>query len=413
MLDPCVLVRVPVHLEPDVTTIVKFALSTSSTVQSAAAAAKRILTGETSVFSRLDETARALGFGIEQVDEAMALMPALVYPSPDRRIKPADATALRRGQQGLWCLGVSGDLPIVACAVDDDSGLAAAGRLLNTHRLLSRNNIAFDLVYLVRGGGDYRGKLKNDLMESLKLSDPDRRLEARGGVHIAELPSDGADLVRAAAVRTVDVEKLEKYARDETTKADFRPFISDVGDGALTFGYDDENSFTFQTGRLPGNAWSHMLANESFGYLATDAGTGHMWHRNARENKINRWLNDSLTTDGTERLTVFSDDRQISLFAELDGCECAVTYGFGWARWQKKIGQAVITTTAFVPPDLSARLLIVENGRRGRPGLDVLHRSGASRPTSKAASMWNRCDSRVFCRPEIFITRNFRTRFFM
>ena len=102
-----------------------------------------------------------------------------------------------------------------------------------------------------------------------------------------------------------------------------------------------------------------MLANESYGYLATDAGTGHMWHRNARENKVNRWLNDSLTTEGTERLQLVRGNAVTSLFAA-DGCPCTVTYGFGWAQWKKTIAGETYTTTAFVPPETAARVLVVE-----------------------------------------------------
>jgi cellobiose phosphorylase len=110
---------------------------------------------------------------------------------------------------------------------------------------------------------------------------------------------------------------------------------------------NSDNSFTFSMeDRLPYNAWSHVLAGETFGYLATDAGTGHMWYLNARENKINRWLNDSLTTSGTETLKVVSGNAEYSLFAAGDGCRCDVTYGFGWAEWKKTIDGVTYTTTA-------------------------------------------------------------------
>ncbi len=362
VLDPCVLMRVRLRLEPDVTTRVRFSLTTASTGQSASAAAKRILSSGGGGYSHLDETARQLGLSPGQIDEAMALVPDIVYHSPDRRILPEDAPALLRGQKGLWSIGVSGDLPIIASEISDENDIPEAEKILNAHRLLSVNNVAFDLVYLVKGGGDYRSKLKNELVETLKLTDPDRRLEARGGVHIAQLPSSGAESVRAAATLYFRSGRpLNERTRDETSQPVGRPFLCACPDKALEYRYNDDNSFTFDVGEMPKNAWSHMLANETFGYLATDAGTGHMWHLNARENKINRWLNDSLTTDGTERLTVTHDGKSLSLFAAPDGCPCEVTYGFGWAEWKKSIGTAVFKTTAFVPTDMAARILIVED----------------------------------------------------
>jgi cyclic beta-1,2-glucan synthetase len=44
---------------------------------------------------------------------------------------------------------------------------------------------------------------------------------------------------------------------------------------------------------------SNILANERFGFIATDRGTGHMWHLNSRENRVNRWLNDPYAEIGT------------------------------------------------------------------------------------------------------------------
>ncbi len=49
-----------------------------------------------------------------------------------------------------------------------------------------------------------------------------------------------------------------------------------------------------------------------------------------------------------------------SLFAAADGCRCTVTYGFGWAEWRKDIDGRTFTTKAFVPPELPARVLIIE-----------------------------------------------------
>ena len=361
VLDPCVLMRVNVVLQPNITSRVKFSLTTASTIPAASSAAKRILSEEIGSYSRLDETAHTFGFDTEQIKRAMLLLPEIIYHSPDRKINTEDAQALRRGQEGLWSLGVSGDLPIIAAEINDEIDIEQSHKLLDAHRLLAQNNVAFDLVYLIKGGGDYRSILKNDLVESLKLSEPDRRLGARGGVHLADQASPESTIVRASSVCHFRAEApFEEKLRDDTTKPVCRTFLSTVNEKPLEYFYNADNSFTFKTGSLPKNAWSHMLANETFGYLATDAGTGHMWHLNARENKINRWLNDSLSTDGTEKLSVTIGGGSISLFAAPDGFPCSVTYGFGWAEWKKQIGETVFKTTAFVPPDTAARVLLVE-----------------------------------------------------
>ena len=109
-------------------------------------------------------------------------------------------------------------------------------------------------------------------------------------------------------------------------------------------------------GKLPPRCWTHMLSNGLFGYLAADSGLGCMWQGNARLRRINEWVNDDLAVSGPEALETVVSGRRLSLFADADGENCRVTYGFGFARWEK-CGASV---TAFVPPGLDARVLLIE-----------------------------------------------------
>ena len=364
VLDPCVLARVTLTLLPNTPVTVRFAVTTASTPQASSAAAKRILSvTEPSLYSRVDETARRLKLSGEQVESAMALLPLILYHSPDKRIPDALLPALAKGQRSLWSLGISGDLPIVTAAVEDDDDVEASSELVSAHRLLYDNGAAFDLVFLIRSGGEYRSKLRDGLLDVLRRHDAEASMAARGGIHLCDASSDAAGIVRAVAVAVAEAgAAVRPPARDEELKPLPRQFFSRMRQEPLSYGYNEDNSFTFTVdGRLPNTAWSHVLANASYGFLASDAGTGHMWHMNARENKINRWLNDSLTTDGTERLKIVRNGAETSLFAENDGCRCRVTYGFGWAEWKKTISGVTFTTTAFVPPSIPARVLIIES----------------------------------------------------
>jgi hypothetical protein len=58
----------------------------------------------------------------------MSLVSALASPgSPARLTEARDA---------LWCLGISGDLPIIAAAIGSDEQLPAARELIRRHALL-------------------------------------------------------------------------------------------------------------------------------------------------------------------------------------------------------------------------------------------------------------------------------------
>ena len=90
-----------------------------------------------------------------------------------------------------------------------------------------------------------------------------------------------------------------------------------------------------------------------------------MWYKNARECRINRWINDPRASAGTENLELIAGNRRYSLFAGGDG-HCIVTYDFGAAVWEKRIGDYLVRTTAFVPADANARVLIIDfEGAKG------------------------------------------------
>ncbi len=38
--------------------------------------------------------------------------------------------------------------------------------------------------------------------------------------------------------------------------------------------------------------WINVIANKYFGFIATEMGTGFIWSKNSRENKLTPWYND-------------------------------------------------------------------------------------------------------------------------
>ena len=85
-----------------------------------------------------------------------------------------------------------------------------------------------------------------------------------------------------------------------------------------------------------------------------------MWLKNARELRLTPWVNDPLAIDGAEVLEYCDAAGRYSLFADDDGAPCRVTFGFGFAVWEKSFGSFASRCTAFVPPDMDARVMIIE-----------------------------------------------------
>ena len=330
-------VRVAVHTPPDTPWRVHFALGVGAHEDDAFAAAQRALVLPPESAAALPGVLAAqYGMTDAELEGAMAHISPLLFPTA-----APDASAQQLERPALWAHGISGDLP-VWCARPE-------AHVLRQWALLRALGIGCDLALCTSDGGDYLQPTRAKVRGALAALDLAHCLDAPGGVHL--VPEDAfADVAAAAAIRpgmahTRCTLPLLPPPGDRRTM----PTGSDVhwdADGTVAF-----------TG-LPPRAWSNVLTNGRFGFLATDAGTGHLWYRNAHTGRINRWLCDPWVLRGTETLRMTTRTGAVSLFND-DG-RARVEYGFGWAAWERTVDGMSVRVTAFVPEDANARVLLIE-----------------------------------------------------
>lgn len=366
VLDPCVLARVPIALEPGGSITVCFALAQSQTDANARATALRVCRDtKLPEMGRGDFLCRLLEITPAENAEALDWLPHLVFPlqSPYTGDGGQILSALHLGIQGLWALGISGDHPIILAYAGDQTSQDRLGRAILQHRYLSLCGITSDLCIICRDGGDYRRPVRTYIMEALKNCHAEGTLSARGGVHLVDISVKGEEtepLLRGFA-RFVVGETLPPPLSFETLSLpSLPPETEKTARPALSF--LPEGGFRFETGgALPPLGWSHILSNRGgFGALVTETGSGFSFYGNARENKLTPWKNDPLATRGGTETVLELSNSQMSLFAAADGLPCTVTYGTGWAMWEKRAGMSRIRTTQFVPPDRMALVTLVE-----------------------------------------------------
>ena len=336
-------VRVAVHTPPDTPWRVRFALGVGAHEDDAFAAAQRALVLPPESAAALPGTLAAqYGMTDAELEGAMAHISPLLFATA-----APDASAEQLKRPALWAHGISGDLP-VWCARPE-------AQVLRQWALLRALGIGCDLALCTSDGGDYLQPTRTKVRGALAALDLTHCLDAPGGVHL--VPEDAfADVAAAAAIRpgmahTRCTLPLLPPPGDRRTM----PTGSDVhwdADGTVSF-----------TG-LPPRAWSNVLTNGRFGFLATDAGTGHLWYRNAHTGRINRWLCDPWVLRGTETLRMTTRTGAVSLFDD-DG-RARVEYGFGWAAWERTVDGMSVRVTAFVPEDANARVLLIECAGRAR-----------------------------------------------
>ena len=336
-------VRVAVHTPPDTPWRVRFALGVGAHEDDAFAAAQRALVLPPESAAALPGVLAAqYGMTDAELECAMARISPLLFPTA-----APEATTEQLKRPALWAHGISGDLP-VWCAHPE-------AHVLRQWALLRALGIGCDLALCSSDGGDYLQPTRAKVRGALAALDLTHCLDAPGGVHL--VPEDAfADVAAAAAIRP-------GMAHTRCTL----PLLPPPGDRrTMSTGsevhWDDDGTVAF-TG-LPPRAWSNVLTNGRFGFLATDAGTGHLWYRNAHTGRINRWLCDPWVLRGTETLRMTTRAGTVSLFND-DG-RARVEYGFGWAAWERTVDGMSVRVTAFVPEDANARVLLIECAGRAR-----------------------------------------------
>lgn len=336
-------VRVAVHTPPDTPWRVRFALGVGAHEDDAFAAAQRALVLPPESAAALPGALAAqYGMTDAELEGAMAHISPLLFPTA-----APDAAAEQLKRPALWAHGISGDLP-VWCARPE-------AHVLRQWALLRALGIGCDLALCSSDGGDYLQPTRTKVRGALAALDLAHCPDTPGGVHL--VPEDAfADVAATAAIRP-------GMAHTRCTL----PLLPPPGDRrTMPTGTDvhwDADGTVAFTG-LPPRAWSNVLTNGRFGFLATDAGTGHLWYRNAHTGHINRWLCDPWVLRGTETLRMTTRTGAVSLFDD-DG-HARVEYGFGWAAWERTVDGMSVHVTAFVPEDANARVLLIECAGRAR-----------------------------------------------
>lgn len=330
-------------LKPNESLSCRFAICIGETPDIAYSGAQHMLAiGAGEYGALVSASASLLSLTAEEVGKAMEMLSPCLFP------KQHDAPFAAK--RDLWPYGISGDMPIICGNTDDIENN------LRRFCLLVSCGFNADLVFFSDEGGEYARPLYSKILDTLSEHGLEALINAHGGVHI--LPTESEGLVRSSASYVSGRALPQRWANQQ-----YRLAVSSPRKAASVpaFDWDKDGSFVFYVNQnLPARCWSHMLTNGRFGYLAADCGCGNMWLENAREMRINDWVNSPHAVKGPERLEYVSAKGRYSLFAANDGIPCRVKYGFGFASWEKDFGDFGTRLTAFIPIDADARIFVIE-----------------------------------------------------
>ncbi len=348
--DPCLMVQAPVSLRPGGRTSMSLALVLGDSPAAAQAGARRMLEGKDSGPASLAPIVQKLALSEREALAAFELL---------SRLAAGKKREERLPQSALWPYGISGDLPIAAGRLFEAEGVEQAALWCRWHQFLTRAGYPFDLVLMLEEGGDYRRPLRSALTEEMKKRGAESVLGAKGGIHLTDTAAAPAVLSWARAVLP-----LEKGDTAETIAP---PPPVGLEPGPAHWKMEGDRVSIRCGDRLPPVGWNHVLCNPEFGWLTDETGAGLLWAGgNAREGKLIAWANDPLAVGGQEKILISLNGQEYSVFAAGDGLPCAVTYGPGFARWEKKLGEdskagghraPLLAVEGFVPVDGNRRIL--------------------------------------------------------
>ena len=323
----------------------------------------------------------------------------------DASMRPTSDT-IRRGAgtpAGLWAQGISGDIPIVLCRIDNIDDIAIARALLRAHEYWRMKQVAVDLVILNERAPSYLNELQTALETQLRMSQSRPRLgadHARGAVFLLRtdlIPEETRALLSSVA-RIVLVgqrgsltDQLERLRVPALALANLRPSrplapadIAVVAPASLGleffnglggFAADGREYVTLLgAGQSTPAPWINVIANPLFGFQVATEGSGYTWSLNSRDNQLTPWSNDPVSDRPGEMLYVRDEESgelwgPTALPIRDQRASYTARHGQGYSRFEHSTHGIDLDLLMYVPmadPIKISRLKIHNSSGRNR-----------------------------------------------
>ncbi len=342
-----------------------------------------------------------LGVTTDEAHLFQRLANRVLYSDPTLR---PSAEILKRnnlGPSALWAHGISGDLPIVLCRIDEAEHLETVRQLIRAHRYWGMKQLAVDLVIVNERSTSYVQDLQSAL-ESVVRVNLSRSLSekdgAPGGVFLLRadlLSAEVRNLLQTVARVVIasrrgglaeQVKRLQEIApaaeppHREPRIASPPEFVEppplEFFNGIGGFDGDGREYVTILDGdQVTPAPWVNVIANPSFGFQVSAEGSGYTWSLNSRENQLTPRSNDPVSDSPGECIYVRDEDNgdvwtATALPIRNDASRYIARHGQGYSRFEHASNGIALDLLQFVPLDDLVKIsrLKIKNvsGRRRR-----------------------------------------------
>ncbi len=241
---------------------------------------------------------------------------ALVYADPSRRANPSLLLANRRGQNGLWSYGISGDAPLVLLRISDAEKIEIVRQLIQAHAYWRMKGLTVELVIVNEDVSVYNQPLHDQITALIASGLGAQMQDKPGGIFVRRLeqiPHEDRLLLQCAARIVLDDEKgtvaeqLDRRGILEPPVPALIPSRSGAAEAVVALpprdlifpnGYGGftpdgrEYVMTLRPGEMTPMPWVNVLANPTFGAVVSESGCSYTWVENAHEFRLTPWHND-------------------------------------------------------------------------------------------------------------------------
>ncbi|MGA9594458.1 MAG: glycosyl hydrolase family 65 protein, partial [Candidatus Acidiferrales bacterium] len=365
-----------------------------------------------------------LGVSLDEAHIFQRLANSVLYSDPSLR-PSSDLLSLTTLEQSvLWAQGISGDVPIVVVCIDDEEDLEIVRQLLRAHEYWRMKQLSADLVIVNEKAPSYSQDLQgslDDLVRGSRLRLSPDTDQSRGRIFLlrADLISSRELSLLQTVARAVLFsrrgtlsEQVTRAQRPESFAYPIRrasgpakrldvPLPQQALDSFNGLGgFADkgrEYVIVLAEGVRTPAPWINVIANPSFGFLASESGSGHTWSINSRENELTPWSNDPVVDPPGEAIYIRDEVTgevwtPTALPIRDEIAPYIVRHGQGYSRFLHGSHGILLELLQFVPPEDSIKI----------SRLTLKNESGRTRRLSVAAyAEWVLGNSRAASAPYI------------
>jgi cyclic beta-1,2-glucan synthetase len=394
VLDPVIALRRTITVPANESVVVDFITGATGNREHALALVEKYQSHRMSdrafklAWTHSQVTLRHLGATDAEAQLFDRLAASLIYADPLRRAATAMLRANRRGQNGLWSHGISGDSPILLLTVGDPANIDIVRQVILAHAYWRTKGLAVELVIVNEDVSGYRQSLHDTITSLITSGGEAQMLDRAGGIFIRrleQLPNDDRILLQAAArvVLTDEsgtlAEQLEKRAATEPVIPAFTPSgpawaeeVSTVAPRELIFnnglGGFTRDGHEYVMTLKPGDAtpapWVNVIANPHFGTIVSEGGSAYTWLENAHEFRLTPWNNDAVR-DPTGEALYIRDEQSGKFWSPTPGPARGATpyvirHGFGYSVFEHTENGIVSELWIYVAMDAPVKFSVLK-----------------------------------------------------